>query len=234
MKLKKIYPFLFLLLGFAGLGIRNWLYQVSVDETNLLIPGTVPEILLWVLTAVVIIGAVVLCRGSVVGENDRFVEALGSLIFAAGIFSLLQIPAIGPAPLVMVQRIASWAAVGSLVVAAIMCIIGKKPFYLLTVAPCVLALVQLVECYQLWSERPALLNYFFGVGAVLTTALHAYHRMARSAVLKTGAFSAAVSLMGIFFCVVATAQGEYALYFGAAALWMTAELFGLTEQTAEA
>ena len=69
-----------------------------------------------------------------------------------------------------------------------------------------------------------LMNYLFGLGAVLCLVLSAYHRMARAAGLPDKPWHYSVGLLAEYFCAAAVAQGVYVSFFCAAAVWMMAEM----------
>lgn len=230
----KYYSVLFLVLGAVGLVLYRLIFRTAVGADGLIIRYTLPEILLWGLTACAAAGAVVLPRKCTVGQAKPLIGALGSLVYAAGVCTLLLTDPKGPAMLGMAYRGTAGLTVVSLVAGAIMQLRGREPHFAVTVAPCLMAILQLVECYQLWSERPLVLLYFFGLGAVLCVMLFSYHVMARIAKLPHKAMYSVCGLAGVFFCCVAAGQADFSIYFAAAALWMTAEMTALTPVAPEA
>ena len=68
------------------------------------------------------------------------------------------------------------------------------------------------------------MNYFFGLGAVLTLTMSAYHRMARAAGLPDKGYYHGIGLLAAYFCAAAVAQGVYVPFFCSAAVWMMAEM----------
>lgn len=225
-KIMGLLPPVYLLLGLMGWGLHKWLFASRVEDpvSGLLPFGTLPEILLWVLTGCVIAAAFVLTRRTRVTEGSPVVEALSSAFFAAGILTLLLEPAKGPAALVLVYRIFCVLTAISLLVSAVMQLLKRKPFFLLSAAPCVLSVLVLLEYYQFYSEVPQLMNYVLGLGAVLCLTLSAYHRMARAAGLPAPAFGPATGLLAVYFCAAAGSQGMFVSFFCAAAVWVAAEM----------
>lgn len=235
--LKKLQPLIFLVAGGTAYALRSQMVQELMDYRGLMVRGSLTEILLWVLTGAAAVCALLVAKNLTAESTGgrRYVSALGCLVFAAGIYTLLAVPAKGPAPLVNLYRVFSWAAIASLAVAAVLNVLGKKALFVPELIVTVFTVLHLVECYQLWSERPELLRYIFGVGAILCIVLHAYHRMARSADLKLKFTAPAVSMLGIYFCLAVQTQGcDYPAFFIAAAIWMTAELIDLIGQPQEA
>lgn len=226
----KYYSVLLLVLGAVGLLLYRCVMTGAIGADGLVIRYTLPEIVLWALTACAAVLSVVLTRKCTVGQSGKIPCALGSLIYALGVVTLFTAAAKGPAPLVMIYRGVAGVTILSLVVTAVLRLLGKEPHYLLSVGPCLLGVMQLVECYQLWSERPLVLKYFFGLGAVLSVMVFSYHAMARAAKLPYKALYGISGLLGAFFCCVAVGQGDFAAYFAAAALWITAEMTALTPE----
>lgn len=232
MKKTNVYSLLALVLGAAGFGLHRMIFRTGLDAQKLVVRGTLPEILLWVLAAGVLVGAFLLAGKTKVGQPNRWLGTLGCLLYAAGISSLLMENPQGPEMLTMAYRAVACLAIACLAASACMRMLDRKPWFVVEVGPCLMAILQLVECYQLWSERPLVLNYVFGVGAVLFVMLFAYHRMADNAGLPAKRMYAYAGLAGIFFSCVAAAQGDYSVYFAASALWVAAEMTAL--QPAEA
>lgn len=231
MKLSKntFYSALYALLGAAGVLLYRRAFSVSTDDMGLLVRGSVPEILLWVLTACAAAGAVVLCRKCTVGDPHPVAGILGNLVYIAGCFTILQEPVKGPELLTLCFRGAACLTMVCLAGSIVFYAMGKKPHFLLELAPALLAFLLLVECYQMWSERPLILNYFFGLGAVLCLLIFSYHRLERSSGLPFKAMYPITGLLGVFFCLAAVPQGDFSLFFAAAGLWMAAEMTALTE-----
>lgn len=232
MKISKttFYSALYALLGAAGVLLYRQAFAASTDEMGLLVRGSLPEILLWVLTACAAAGAVVLSRKCTVGDPHPVAGILGSLVYIAGIFTLLREPVNGPELLTLLFRGAPVLTMVCLAASIVFYALRRKPHFLLELAPALLAFLLLVECYQLWSERPLILNYFFGLGAVLSLLLFSYHRLERSAQMPCKALYPITGLLGVFFCLAAVPQGDFSRFFAAAALWIAAEMTSLAEQ----
>ena len=225
-KTLRMLPPIFLLLGLAALELQEYLFANYVaDPVSGLLPfAAVPEILLWLLSAAVIVAAFLLTRGAGLGEGGRVTTALSELFFAAGTLTLPLEPLKGPAALVLIYKIVCVVTAVCLILSGVARLLKKKPHFLLAVSPCVLCILHLLEYYQAFSEVPQLMNYVFGLGAVLTLVLGAYHRMARAAGLPDKPWHYAVGLLAVYFCAAAIAQGIYVSFFCAAAVWMMAEM----------
>lgn len=226
---------LYLLLGVAALGVHQWLYASYVEDgvSGLLPDGTLPEILLWVLTACAVLGAFLLTRRTGLGTGNQRLAALGDILFALGAASLLLESVKGPAVLVAINRAFCVVTGLSMAASALLRLGGKKPPFLLQVCPCVLCVLQLMEYYQRFSEVPQLMRYVLGLGAVLFLTLSAYHRMARAAALPDKPHHHAFGLLAIYFCAAAVSQGAYIPFFTTAALWEALEMARLCPDNAD-
>ena len=225
-KTLRLLPPILLLLGLVAWGLQNWLFGSYVEDpvSGLLPGGALPEVLLWILTVCVIAAAFFLPRGAKMVPGGKITGALSEVFFAAGVLTLLLEPLKGPVGLVLVYKVFCVITGVCLVATAVLRLLEKKPFFLLQVAPCVLCVLQLLEYYQRYSEVPQLMNYFFGLGAVLFLALSAYHRVARASGLPDKQWHYSAGLLAEFFCAAAVAQGMYVSFFCAAAVWMMAEM----------
>lgn len=225
-KYLRILPSVYLLLGLGAWKLHGWLFDDFVEDSvsGLLPFCPLPEILLWVLTGCVIVGAFALTRQAKMAEGSPVIGALSNAFFAAGTLTLLLEPVKGPEALVLVFRAVCVLSAVSLVASAVMQLLKKKPFFLLEVSPCVLCVLVLLEYYQFFSEVPQLMNYVLGLGAVISLSLGAYHRMARAAGLPDRPYYFAIGLLAVYFCAAAIAQGTYISFFCSAAVWMEAEM----------
>lgn len=221
--LKLIAP-IYLLLGAAGAGLYRAIYAFALDERELVVRGSIYEIALWVLTAAALLSAVAVSSKTRVEANGN-PPVLGCLVYAFGLFTLTLTDAKGPAPLIMLYRIMTWAAIASMLVSVVLRFFRKPHHFLLDLAPCILCILHLMECYQLWSEVPQLTDYAFGLGAILCAVLFAYHIMAIRAGLPGKKVYVFAGLAGIFFCCVAAAGTRFELYFLCTAVWMAGMFF---------
>lgn len=219
--------------GAAAALLYRAVFAGNLDARELLIRGSIPEIVLWVLTAAAIGAAIFLGRKFCVLDGGRIVGALGNAVYAAGVASLLMEEGVGPAPLVLFYRIMVIAAAASLAVTVVMQLLGKTPWFLLTVAPCLLAMLHVVECYQIWSEVPLFLDYAFGVGATLCLMLFSFNRLTKAANMPVKGLYTFSGLLGVFFCCVAAAAGDFVPFFAAAGVWMLAGTICLGTPAAE-
>lgn len=225
---------LFLALGLVGMFLYKWLFAYVEDPVSRLLPAfTVPEILLWVLTAGVCAAAFVLTQGTTFGRMGTSVPAVSDVLFAVGFVTQFLADVTGPAALVLIYRVSCVLAAVALLVMAFFTAKGKRPPFLTELFPCIACVVHLLICYQLWSEVPQLMDYVMGLGAVLCLSLGAYFRLADAAGLPGKPWNNAVGLMGVYFCTVAAFAGTFNLFFTAAAIWLAGTYAGITETEAK-
>lgn len=229
---RKYIPLLFAAFGAAAILLHKLVFSSYLDDRGLVIPWSVPCIALLVLTVVCAVLAAVFGKNAEEVPQPSILSAVGTVIFACGTASLFLEEARGPVALTYLFRALAAISAVCLLAAAVFKFMGRKPPFLLTTAPCALGVVHMMECYQLWSERPQMMEYAFGLGAVLLVMLFTYHYMADNAALKSKFVYIFSGLLGIYFCCGAYAQGEYAWYFAAGAVWLTTELLSAGKEPA--
>ena len=150
---------LFLALGLVGMFLYKWLFAYVEDPVSGLLPAfTVPEILLWVLTAGVCAAAFVLTQGTAFGRMGTSVPAVSDVLFAVGFVMQFLADVTGPVALVLIYRVSCVLAAVALLVMAFFTAKGKRPPFLTELFPCIACVVHLLICYQLWSEVPQLMD----------------------------------------------------------------------------
>ena len=211
-----------LLFGIAAMLLRAQLYLTAVDDKGLLIRNTPAEMTVLALTAAVAVALLLVLkndRGSDLYEDNYSASVpagLGHVAAATGIYTLVQsahFPMAGYMGLIW--RILGLAAPVCLVLAGIARIVGKKPFFLLHVVPCLFFLVQVIGRYQLWSSNPQMQDYLFALLATLSLALFAHHTAAFEAGLGNRKLVLGAGLAAVYLCLAELARTDCAgLYFG--------------------
>lgn len=218
----------FLVLGVIAQSVYRWLYTLVEDPVSGLLPGfTAAECVLWALVALAAVGAFLFTRKTALAPAGPLAGVGGNVLFALGAATLLLEPVQGPAGLVVAYRGFCLLAVVSLLAMAFLRGTGRKVPFLLELGPCLMCIMLMLECYQLWSEVPQLTNYVLGLGAVLCLAMEGYFRLARAAGLPEKSWYHAIGLLGIFFCAAAVAQGDFTWFFTTAAVWLAGTYAGL-------
>lgn len=217
-------PFAMLLFGTLAMLLRRRLYLTAVDAKGLLLRNTPLEGILLALTAAagcILLLALKKDRGSNCYEDNygpSVPSALGHVAAAAGIVTLVR----GAAPelagsLVMLWRILGMAAPACLVLAGILRIFGRKPFFLLHVLPCLFLLVHVVGSYRLWSSNPQMQDYLFALLACLSLILFAHFTAAFEAGLGNRKLVLGAGLAAVYLCLAELGWTDCpGLYFGGA------------------
>lgn len=215
-------PVIMLLSGIVAMLLRRQLYLTAVDTRGLLLRGTIPEILLLVLTAAaacILFLALKKDRGNNSYEDNypaSIPAALGHVGAATGILLLVR----GGHPgmtgyLAQLWQILGLAAPVCLILAGILRSIGKKPFFLLHVVPSLFLLVHVVGNYQLWSSNPQMQDYLFALLAAISLILFAHHTAAFEAGLGNRKKILAAGLAAVYLCLAELGWTDYpGLYFG--------------------
>lgn len=215
-------------LGVVAYALHKWLMTFIEDEESMLLPkGTAPEILIWVLTAIVIVAAFWFTRKTKLEPQERWQGAAYDVIEALGILTLLFEQVQGPDMLVKIYRVFCVLGAACMAVCAVLRALGKKPPFLLNLPPCLLFVLHMLIYYQLYSEVPQLMNYVLGLGAVLCLALAGYFRLAASSGLPGKSWYHGVCLLGVYFCAGAIAQKTFGGFFAASAVWLASACGGL-------
>ncbi len=208
--------------GAAAMLLRRQLYMTAVDVKGLLVRGTLPGILLTALSAAVfclVFLAVKKDKGSSLYEDNYSADipaGLGHVAAAAGIFLLTRGSGIS-GYLGQLWRVLGLAAPVCLVLAGIFRILGKKPFFLLHVIPCVFLMIQLVGSYRQWSSNPQMQDYLFALLASLALMLFAHYTAAFEAGLGNRKMVLGSGLLAVYLCLAELGCTEHpAMYFGGA------------------
>lgn len=215
-------PAAMLLSGTAAMLLRRQLYLTAVDAKGLLLRHAPLEMLLLALTAaaaIVVFLAVKNDRGSELYEDNYSASvpaALGHVAAAAGIFLQVRwtVPGMG-GYLGSVWQLLGLAAPVCLVLAGVLRLMGKKPFFLLHVIPCLFLLVHVVNSYQLWSSNPQLQDYLFALLASISLILLAHYTAAFEAGLGNRKLVLGTGMMAVYLCLAELGWTDSpALYFG--------------------
>lgn len=215
-------PLAMVVLGNFAMVLRRQLYLTAVDVKGLLLRSTPLEIILLALTgaafALIFLG-LKNDRGSSVYEENytaSVTAGLGHVAAATGIFLMVRgsAPAM-PGLLSQLWQILGLATPACLVLAGIARIMGKKPFFLLHVVPCLFLLIYLVGNYQIWSRNPQMQDYFFALLATLALILFAHFTAAFEAGLGNRKMVLGGGLAAIYLCLAEMGRTDYpAFYFG--------------------
>jgi hypothetical protein len=231
-------PLAMVVLGNFAMVLRRQLYVNAVDHKGLLLRGTTLEILLLALTGVAL--ALIFLglkndRGGY-GYEENFSASvpagLGHVAAATGIFTMVRGTVFGmPGYMGLLWQLLGMAAPVCLVLAGILRILGKKPFFLLHVIPCLFLLVQTVGNYQLWSSNPQMQDYLFALLSVSALVLFSYYTAAFEADLGERRLVRSTGLAAIYLCLAELGYtADPAMYWGCM-LWVLTSLWSMTPVT---
>lgn len=215
-------PLAMVLAGTVAMLLRRQLYLTAVDAKGLLRQGTPLEILLLALTGTVfaiLFLALKNDRGSNVYEENYSASlpaALGHGAAALGIFLLVR-SAVFPlsGPMRQLWQILGLAAPVCLIPAGILRALGKKPFFLLHVVPCLFLLIRVVGCYRLWSSNPQMQDYLYALLASLSLVLFAHHSAAFEADIGNRKMTLGAGLAAVYLCLAELGHTDCpAFYYG--------------------
>lgn len=219
-------PLTMLLCGTVAMMLRRQLYRTAVDVRGLLLRGTPLEILLLALTGTVFVLlflALKQDRGSNLYEQNYSASlpaALGHGAAAMGIVLLVRSPAFTVSGLVgQLWLLLGLAAPVCLVLAGILRSLGKKPFFLLHVVPCLFLLAQVVGCYRLWSSNPQMQDYLFALLASLSLVLFAHHTAAFEADIGSRKMTLGSGLAAVYLCLAELGRTEHPFFYFGCMLW---------------
>lgn len=227
-------PWAVLAAGAVGLLLRLWLFGAA-DVSGLLPIWHISEILLWILTAAVML--FLLCctwnlrqatkyrfnfPASVPGGMGAWLGALG--IGGTCIVELLINP----------DTMTAFTAVLGLIAAALLVFIGicrrngRRPSMLFHGFLCIFMMIRLISQYRHWSADPQLQDYCFQIIALVCLMLSSYQRAlfdANSGKRRPYAF---FNLAAVYFCCLALPGWENTAFFLGCGVWMFADTCNLT------
>lgn len=226
-------PFFTLAAGLLGFILQLILNGSGVDEKGLLVTGHFAGIVLYILTALVLVVLFLGIRGlQNISRYSRLFPAspfafAGCILAAAGIVvnAVTGIMDQQDTVTLFVTVFAAVAAV-SLVVIGICRLKGNQPHYLLHSGVTVYLMFQLVSLYRHWSPEPQLLLYFFPLLAAVFLMLTAYQAACLDAVKGSRRWYVFSNQAALFFCCLSLCS-EYWLFYLAMGLWTGTNLCSL-------
>ena len=226
--------------GGIGLLLRLWLLNTGVDEKGFLISGHIADILVWALTAIVIV-TVLLCTRSLqqaakYGFNFpvSMTGAIGCLLGAAGIAiaSIAELTAYDDVLALACAVIGLLAAV-SLGYLGFCRHKGLRPSILCHCVLCIYLMLRLINQYRHWSSDPQLQDYCFQLLATVCLMLAAYHRATFDANLGKRRPHAFYHLCAVYFCCLSLTEVSGIAFYLGTGVWMLTDLCSLAPMPAE-
>lgn len=225
MKRRNFLPAAALVMGLACLAGRRVLYATSVDATGLLKAGTLLEWGIYLLSVLALgLWAAASRReeGKILPDS---VTALGQIIGAAGIgWTALRYPGQMPGLLGTLWKLFGILSVFCLIGCAVCAKTGKKPHFLVLLAPCLFWLIHLVDNYRGWSGAPQLQSYLFALLATMAMALFTYCGAAEAVDMGKSRRKKFAALTAGYFCIAAALPGKGQLLYLLSALWALSSL----------
>ena len=233
-------PLATLAAGIIGLLLRFWLLNSGTDEKGFLMPGHIADILVWALTAIVVITVLLCTRRLQQAAKYQFnfpksaIGTIGCVLGAVGI------------AITSVAELASYDDTLALI-CAVMGLVGavslgylgycrqrgEHPNILCHTFVCLFLMVRLINQYRHWSSDPQLQDYCFQLLATVCLMLAAYHRATFDANIGKRRPHAIYHLCAVYFCCLSlTDTGSMAFYLGTG-IWMLTDLCSLTPMPTE-
>lgn len=223
-------PWPALCLGVPALLLSVVLNRTGLDDRGLFIPGHFAGILLWILTAAMILLAGLSIRqyGGKTKYSRMFPPsspaAAGILAAAAAVlWSAWEIFGSGSDMLELVAGLLGLAAAAALVYLAWCRFRGIRGSFLLWCVVMVFLMMRLMFSYRTWSAQPELLRYCFPLLASVCVMLGSYYRTAFSVGLGNRRMYLFFTQLGAFFCLITLGAG-FDLFYLSMLLWCLLDL----------
>lgn len=238
-----LFPLFTLLAGAVGFALRLWLFGTGIDEKGLLVSGHPAGILVWVLTAVVIL-VVLLCARTLtpLGKYSQLFPAciwagFGCIAAAAGILYVdIRELLLKRDSITVITLVLGVLAAAALLILGFCRWKGKRPTFWLHGIITVYFMLHLVSQYRLWSSEPQLQMYFFPLMASVLLMLTAYHGTVLDTQKNSGRrWYVFCNQTALFFCCLSLRGVSWPFYLAMAA-WLGTGLCSVTPaqpQTAE-
>lgn len=228
-------PLMTLLLGGAAGLARKFLYAQGVDERGLLVPNHPCTIAVGLLTLAALIYLLLSVRR--LDGSDKFEDnfragkpaMLGHFAAAAGI--LLTVLTRDPMMygyLGDAWMLFGWLSPVCLTLAGISRLKGKKPFFLLHLAPCLFLMLHIINHYQTWSGNPQLQNYVFTLFGTMALMLFAFYNAAFDADTGNRRMQLFTGLAAVYLLMAELPTAQYTWLYLGGILWALTDLCCLT------
>ena len=227
-------PFLALGGGVLAMLMRFWLFGIGTDDRGLLPAATFPDVVSWILTAIVIVLLMFGTRNLREATKYRFnfpasmPAAIGTAAGALGILITCLAELLSGA-----AKLGVFSAVLGLFAAAALGFIaycrkdGKKPMFLFHSFICIYLMFHLISHYRIWSAYPQLQTYAFELLAIVFLMLACYQRAAFDAGRGNRRAYTFTTLAALFFCLAAIPGSDTAVFYLGCSAWMFTTLCNL-------
>lgn len=227
-------PWLTLFAGGVGLFLRFWLFTTGVDARGLLVEGHPADLMIWLLTAIVMVGLWFATRPLAAAPQCDFnyppslTAAIGCGFAALGVsITSFQTLLTWEDTLTLIAAIVGSAAAVTFVLLAMLRYRGQQPSILHHVIPCLFFMLRLISLYRHWSTNPQLQNYSFQLLVTVFLMLSAYYRAAFDADMSRRRPLVLCYLITVFFCCLSITDLEAAIFYLPAGIWIFTDLCSL-------
>ena len=204
------------ILGGLAMVCRVLLFALGLDSRNLLVSGSLPDILLAGLCLLALPCALLAQAPS--GRGSARLSGFTNLLLAAAMLLFREERGSVAALLWYLFRLGAFASAGALCLLALCRFRDQTPPFGLNAIVCIGFLLRLVACYQVWSHIPQMQNYVFALFGLLFLTGFSYQQTAREISLGSPRWRLRFGLLGCFFCLAAAVPSQ-PFYF-LAGLWL--------------
>ena len=227
-------PWLTLFAGGVGIFLRFWLFSTGVDDRGLLVEGHPADLMIWLLTAIVLVGLWFATKPLVAAPKYDFnyppslAAAIGCGFAALGIgIAAIQALIAQEDTLSLIAAIVGITTALAFVLLALLRYRGLQPNILLHVIPCVFFMLRLISLYRHWSTNPQLQNYGFQLLGTVFLMLSAYYRAAFDVDMGRRRPLVLCHLITVFFCCLSITDLDAAVFYLTTGIWLFTDLCSL-------
>lgn len=219
--------------GALGALARRGMYTFGLDDRGLLIPWHPLSLVLWILTAAVILWVVIAAMTAAnfsgpFRQRPSQSAAMGHLFAALGVsITLVSSPAPGTGLLGPLWVIIGGISVPWMLFAAYCRLRGKQPPFVGYVMMCLFFTVHVFCHYQIWSSDPQLPDYLFALLGSVGLTFFTYSCAAFQVALGNRRILLISGLAGSYFCLVEMASTAYPWLYLGCAVWALTTLHAL-------
>lgn len=202
-----------------------WLFQ-NVDDRELLNPMHPGAVLLWVLSAVMIVTVIVLTRelGGKMRYDRAFSSSIPAAVGTAACAIGVAVTAFGEVTSKIDAVTTAAGVVGLLAAVALgymaWCRSAQMRPHFLPLCVVIAYLMMHTLCrYRVWSAEPELLRYFFALAATALLTLAMYQRLAFAVGMGNRQLYTLFSMLGLFFAMAALPGDGDKWFLGGMAVW---------------
>lgn len=227
-------PWITLLLGCIGAGLRAWQLLTGIDDGGLLITGHPAMTWILILTGVTLV-ALLLATGSLTGapkHSFNFPASTSAAICTAVAGMGIGVTSITELALTSDRYMILTSVLGLVCVPAMLLLAqcrrsGKQPHFLLHALLSIYLMLRLICQYRLWSPDPQLADYCWQLLALVCLMLAVYQRAVFDIDEGKRRSYIIFHLAAVYFCCLALPGSEHPFFFLASSLWMMTDLCSL-------